>query len=71
MMKMILFSSLLCLTNCATSKTDDLLGLNAAELSPENDIREPSRYPVYLFPHTNALGDHVSGTWIRISETQK
>lgn len=65
----ILFCSLLLIQACATNNPNpDLLGLHGEESFPENKRLETKRVPIYLYPHLNAMGDVVSGTWLKIED---
>lgn len=65
----ILCFSLLLFSACSTSHdSKNLLGNFASENHPDNERITPKRLPVYLFPHANALGDRVMGTWLRVED---
>lgn len=67
MVKVILFSSIVLIQSCAT-KSPDLLKAHAEESFPSNENFRARRLHVYLFPHVNGLGDHVSGAWLKIED---
>ena len=69
MMKLTLFFSIFLVHACASTKEPkNLLGFYAEENFPENEHAITKRLPVYVYPHKNALGDHVDGTWIRVED---
>ena len=69
----ILFFSLASLCSCATDEEQktDLLGLKLTQSYPEAKTQKSKpRLPVYLFPHVNALGDYVGGSWLEIADSR-
>ena len=68
MIKTILFSSFFFSVSCATSKSPDLLASHADDNFPENQHISPKRIHVYLFSHTNELGDQIPSVWIKIED---
>lgn len=69
MNKLILCFSLNLVQSCATNNhSKNLLGIHAEESYPENYRIMPKRLPIYLYSHTNSLGDQVAGTWIRVED---
>jgi hypothetical protein len=67
MLKAILFTSFVFVHGCTTT-SPDLLGSHAEDSFPENIRVSPKRLHIYLYPHVNALGDHVAGAWIKIED---
>ncbi|MBI2601897.1 MAG: hypothetical protein HYW48_02475 [Deltaproteobacteria bacterium] len=67
MLRVILFTSVVLFSSCAT-KSSDLLRSHAEESIPGKENLRVKRLHVYLFPHVNALGDLVSGALIKIED---
>jgi hypothetical protein len=67
MLKVILFSSFVLTHACATN-SPDLLGSHADDNFSENIRISPKRLQIYIYPHVNTLGDHVSGAWIKVED---
>jgi hypothetical protein len=73
MMKLtiLFFSFFLGLTGCSyfSNESQDLMDVISRENDPERGFKDVPRIPVYVYPHTNAHGDFVTGAWIGIKKS--